>query len=528
MKGLIEEFKKQKILFQKIFFGKKILFFYFHPIFYSYVPLDLGYVLAKIEEESFKDSASKLNDFDFQFSPIYFIHSSFERTIESEKAAERFSLEREKKRVVKMIERKKPMAIFFFLDNVVWSGFWGLKGTLKIVREIRKSQKKEIRNIFIGFQSYKVTGEVIEKVFNLKLINCWIGEDPASSFLEIDKILKKEKVNNVYYCFNQEDFKKEKEAKLQRRISLIKQQKDQRNNFIDKQLPSPYLTGVMDDFFSSFKDIKKAYLYSSFGCVFGCYYCFRSIKFSKLQLFSPWRFYDEIEYTVSRFRIYRFFVLDDFFVTSENRLSQFVYEFEKRKKKNKKLKKIKLFIMARIENFTSQKIAQLLKRINVVRIQIGLQTINPELEKYMRRKKGSYRKLIEITKWLQEENIYYSLDIIAGLPGDDIEYFKKTIDFGLKLKPIFIQVKQLYLNPGTLFHLKRNKFKIENEGFLDVGWFIFGVPVVLGSYKKKRIDKKYFKEAFCYTIDKFKKEKKMGYKILLDRKIIYKNPKKMQ
>jgi len=522
-KELTEELKKQKTALKKKIFGKKILFFYFHPILFSYTPLDLGYVLAKIEEESSKNFTSPLNSFHFQFTPINFIHNSLERTDGFKKAAEKFCLENEKKRVVRLVEKEKPAAIFFFLDNVLWSGFWGLNGALEIVKEIRKSQKEELKNIFIGFQSYKITGEVMKKVFDLELIDCWVGENPALSFFKTDKILKKEKVANVYYHFNQEDFRQEKEARLQRRINLINQ-KGHIDDFIDEQFPSPYLTGTMDSFFHSLKNIKSAYLYSSFGCVFGCYYCFRSIKFSKLQLFSPKRFYDEIEYIVSKFGIHRFSVLDDFFITSEERLRQFVDEFEKRKKKNKKLKEVELFIMARIENFTSQKIAQLLKKINVWDIQIGLQTINPKLEKYMRRKEGSYRKLVEIAKWLKEAGIYFKLDIIAGLPGDDIDYFKKTVDFGLSLKPSFIQVKQLYLNPGTLFHLKRDEFGIEDEGFLS-SRYKFGVPFVLGSNKENRIGRKYFKEAFEYVMDKFEKEEKMGFKILLNGKTIYKKPR---
>ncbi len=507
---------KERHKIQKKIFAPKIFFFYFHPVGQSYTPLDVGYIMAKIED-SIKKRNVPLDNFKFEIIPIYF----GPKYLESEnKFVKDFDTKKETERILELLKKNKPKAVFFFLDNILWSGFWGVGRSLELAELIKKYIKKE--DIFIGFQSYKITKEITHKAFNSKVLDCWIGENPAESFLQIERIIKKEKVENVYYDCNEID-NKENSAILQKNFFNQKCSVGEKNVFLDEKFPSPYLNGALDGFLFPVKKRKNfiCFTYSSFGCVFGCYYCFRSVKFEKLQLFSPKRFFDEIEYLILKFGFSNFTILDDCFAISKERLKDLVEEFESRKINNPKLKSVKLIVMSRIEVLEDEERIRLLKKLNIVKIQIGLQTINPKLDIYMRRIEGLAKKLELIKKWLSQEEILFSLDIIAGLPGDDLKNFKKTVDFALSLNPSFVQVKRLYLNPNTFFHLRQEEFGIVAEDFLTKKLV---TPLVV---KSDKIDNIYFEEAYKYSMAIAKKNPEIGFKFLFKEEYFFRPDKKM-
>ena len=140
-------------------------------------------------------------------------------------------------------------------------------------------------------------------------------------------------------------------------------------------------------------------------------------------------------------------------------------------------------------------------------MQIGLQTVNPNLQKYINRSftLDNFRRIAEL---LNENNIKLHLDVIMGLPDDTIEYFKKTIDYALELKPYSIQVKQFYLNPETLFHEQREKYEIKTQDRRG-GFFVPYVREARGG-----IGERYFREASRYAEEKIKEFPAIKWKLV--------------
>ena len=275
------------------------------------------------------------------------------------------------------------------------------------------------------------------------------------------------------------------------------------------RISSPYLSHVLDDFLAEKQEMRdgnfKAFLYSSRGCQFGCYYCSRSVKFERVCFFSTKRFYDELEYLFSKFKISRFFVLDDAFLFSKERLALFFEEFKKRKISNPELESISIYAMARPESLDEGSIF-LLKGINIRWIQIGLQTVKPDIAHFMNRDIpiDDFRN---IALSLKEAGIKIHLDIISGLPFDSLEYFKRTLDFAISLEPTRIQVKQFYLNPGTRFYFDRKKYAIEiekTERDLHVPYVVSAAGGVDGNYHRQ-VDQ--------YIEKKTKKNSSIGWRI---------------
>jgi radical SAM superfamily enzyme YgiQ (UPF0313 family) len=279
-------------------------------------------------------------------------------------------------------------------------------------------------------------------------------------------------------------------------------------------IPSPYLEHVFDahiqDCQARLGNSFRAFLVSSRGCSFGCFYCSRSVKFEKVRYFSPKRFYDELEYLFDQFGVYRFFVLDDAFLYSKQRLLEFEKEFENRLMVNPSMERICLTIMARPETIDKE-VVEILAKLNVKYIQIGLQTINPKLQHYMKRT-IDVGYFSQIREWLYKYDIELYLDVIIGLPGDSVEWCKKTVCYALSLDPFFFQVKQLYLNPNTLFQLRRLEYAIE----IEQSEMEFDVPCVI---RASGVDSKYFDEMNDFIMQKIAANPQVYWRYISKQKL---------
>lgn len=455
---------------------KKILFCYFHPQDnQNYTPVDIGYIAALV----------KINfphKFDIKIVPVSFL---------SGQKSPDFYVGQD----IADITSFQPNAVFFFLDNVLWFNVFALERAKILVTEL-KNRKPEI---FIGLQSHKIQSKEIMKILNSGLVDCIVKKNLENSFRELDKILKKEKVAGIAYF----------DGKNKKIINC--EENDLKTNCNLDYLPSPYLEGIFDDFLKEkqleFNGNFRAYLYFSRGCSFACYYCFRSVKYNKdIYFFSVARFYDEIEYLLDRFDIKDFFILDDSFLNPRLKMDNFLEEFERRKKKNPALEKITLSVMIRPELLNSRSVL-FLSKINVRWMQIGLQTVNPNLQKYINRN-FAMDNFGRIAEMLHKNGIKLHLDVIIGLPDDTLKYFKKTVDYALELKPYSIQVKQFYLNPETLFYEQRKKYGIKTHDRRS-GYYVPYVREARGG-----IGEKHFREASRYVEDKIEEFPAIKWKLV--------------
>ena len=88
-------------------------------------------------------------------------------------------------------------------------------------------------------------------------------------------------------------------------------------------------------------------------------------------------------------------------------------------------------------------------RPGLFQFEIGVQTTNPETLKAVRRT-SDFRKLSSNVKRIRaKDNIHLHLDLIAGLPYEGIEAFRKSFNDVYSLRPHVLQLGFLKLLPGT-------------------------------------------------------------------------------
>ena len=432
---------------------KKILFCYFGPKIYT--PLDLAYILAFIKQ--------KPSQYEIEIVRLKFRKGKLGNL--SEYMEEAYYL-----------LSYNPDAVFFFLENIQWSRWYSKGAAERLSEYIKKVNKK----IFTGVQSCKISGKDSCELLKKKVWDTVVHKDPEYSFQFLDEIFNKSKVSGVsHYDFDSQEYVYTPERQFEEEKNL-------------DYIPSPYLNGVLDEFLEK-RQVEcsneyEASLCSCRGCPFGCYYCYRSVKFESMRYFSPQRVYDEIEYGLNKFGVYRYFLIDDCFLTSKQRLKEFVKEFEERKQLNQKLSTICLNINSRPE-LIDEEVISLFSQINIKFLQIGLQTINPSLQKYMTRN-IDVEKFRNISAWCKKYNIQLHLDVIIGLPGDTIEYFKKTLNYAVDLAPHLLQVKQLYHNPETKFFNEQDSYEfiIEKKKRASAVPYVVGAPGISNEYKKEAYD----------------------------------------
>lgn len=430
--------------------------------------MDIGYVIAMINKEF-------PNAYECELYRL-----SYEVMRKKSEPAEEVR-ERNIREDADFIRCYKPHAVFISIENILWSKVFAFGRAVKIAEKLREYSP----DAFIALQSFKMLPEEITAVLERDIFDCVISGSFEKYLRNFEEIISKKPVPGIYYPENQENGIPDEQSCS----ACANKELDESPDNLD-DLPSPYLNHVFDNFIQMnqlrYNHSFRAFLVSSRGCSYGCYYCFRSVKHEKVRYFSAQRFYDEMEYLLNSFGVRRFFVLDDAFLYSKERLREFVKEFQKRSALNPGLEHINIFVMARPETI-DEEVVEILSKLKISFIQIGLQTINPAIQHYMNRAvKPDY--FMDINKWIKKYDIRMSLDIIVGLPNDSIDWLKKTLLYALSLKPNSLQIKQFYLNQSTLFHVNREKYGIETEQ-RQKG---FETPYVI---KANGIDEAYHKEA---------------------------------
>ncbi|SVD71077.1 uncharacterized protein METZ01_LOCUS423931, partial [marine metagenome] len=96
----------------------------------------------------------------------------------------------------------------------------------------------------------------------------------------------------------------------------------------------------------------------------------------------------------------------------------------------------------------------------VGQLDIGIQTFNPETLDAMKRP-TNFIKFDQIMTMIQKWELPYSIDLILGLPGDNLEGWKHSVREVMKYKPQRYQSFLCSILPGTEYDLNRKKYGIK-------------------------------------------------------------------
>ncbi|RGD75539.1 B12-binding domain-containing radical SAM protein [Anaerofustis stercorihominis] len=215
----------------------------------------------------------------------------------------------------------------------------------------------------------------------------------------------------------------------------------------------PYKNVNMEDFQN-----KIIYYESQRGCPYNCSYCLseldKSLRFRDLN-----KVKEEIMFFIdNNIPLVKF--IDRTF-NADNKRAKEIIRFILRNSKHTK------FHFEVCANLLDDEIIELLGSApnDMFQLEIGLQSINEHTIKEINRTTDTEKIGINVLKLLKNDNVHIHLDLISGLPYEDLNSFKESFNFAYNLKPHMLQLGFLKILHGTMMEKKKKDYDLKYNDF---------------------------------------------------------------
>lgn len=204
--------------------------------------------------------------------------------------------------------------------------------------------------------------------------------------------------------------------------------------------------------------VKRYYYETTRGCPFSCSYCLSSMGNSVVFLEDE-RIRKELEYFIGSKVMQVKFVDRTFNYDDAGAIRIWRYLIEKYKKENNETN----FHFEIVADLLSEDALEMLKSVpeGLFRFEVGIQTTNKNTLAEISRKTDIERAFSNISRVIRETNVDVHLDLIAGLPLEDMESFKKSFNDVMGLRPDVVQLGFLKLLKGSKLRHTAHKYGIE-------------------------------------------------------------------
>jgi radical SAM superfamily enzyme YgiQ (UPF0313 family) len=228
------------------------------------------------------------------------------------------------------------------------------------------------------------------------------------------------------------------------RIEEIKGISYRANGKIQSNQPRPLLENL-DDIPSPFNeaiDDPSHYILieTQRGCPFECGFCSYHKNFKCVRHFSLERIKKDLKHLIHS-GVKKLYLADPTFNLNRERAKEilrYIGSINKDTIVNTELR----------AEFLDQETVDLLAKAGVTFLEIGLQSTNPVTLKTIGRT-TNFEKFENGINLLKKTKVQYVIQLIIGLPGDDLSTFKNSMDYVLRLAPDKLQVFELQLLPGS-------------------------------------------------------------------------------
>ncbi len=214
-------------------------------------------------------------------------------------------------------------------------------------------------------------------------------------------------------------------------------------------IPFPYEDEIPD---------RIIYYEASRGCPFNCSYCLSS-TLRGLRHFNIDRVKRELKYFIAKdVKLVKF--VDRTF-NANKKIAMEIWEFLINNSKNT------LFHFEIAGDILDDEEIELLKSApkGLFQFEIGVQTTNSEILKNINRIMDFNRVKKNVVSLMKGDNIHCHLDLIAGLPGENIASYRKSFDMCMEIEPHVLQLGFLKVLKGSPIYLQREKYGIHHINF---------------------------------------------------------------
>jgi radical SAM superfamily enzyme YgiQ (UPF0313 family) len=212
-----------------------------------------------------------------------------------------------------------------------------------------------------------------------------------------------------------------------------------------EKLPSPWLSGVLTP------PKGGGLLWEvARGCRFDCSYCFDSLGSQSVSKLPEERLAAELE-LFNAAGVSQVWALDSTFnfpAERGKRLLQLLAGYAE---------DIHFHLEAKVD-YLDEEMIQMLALIPCS-IQIGLQSFHPQVLRAIHRSLD-VESSVEKIRQMAEAGITYGFDLIYGLPGDDLDGFRSSLELALSLRPNQVDIFPLAVLPGTRLFEQKGEYQM--------------------------------------------------------------------
>ncbi|OGS37633.1 MAG: hypothetical protein A2293_16545 [Elusimicrobia bacterium RIFOXYB2_FULL_49_7] len=238
------------------------------------------------------------------------------------------------------------------------------------------------------------------------------------------------------------------------------------------------------------------------GCPYACSFCQEPTVYynkSGRRIRNPIDVVDEWQYLISHFNLKELYIDDATFNADEDYLNAILDEYERRN--------MRIFLSAMGDARISNKLLERLSRNGFTGLKIGVESIHPHILKGINKSWLKINDIERVVTKCRELNIFIHGTFILGLPGDNVDTIRQTIDYALKTNFSFIQFSPFIPLPGTKIYDEIRKLNWRFETNTDNNIFISRPELSatelckLYKYAQSRINKRVFSS--LYLIKKY-------------------------
>ncbi len=277
--------------------------------------------------------------------------------------------------------------------------------------------------------------------------------------------------------------------------------RDENGGIIATKLPAPL---NMDDIPFAYEDLtpfknRIIYYESSRGCPFGCSYCLSSVEKS-LRFRSLDKVFAELKHFIDN-KVPQVKFVDRTFNAKHDRVIA-ILNFLKENDNG-------------VTNFHFEVSADLLRddeielmstlRPGLIQLEIGVQSTNPETLRAINRTADMDKLRRNVEAVYKVRNIHQHLDLIAGLPYEDLASFRKSFGDVYSMKPDQLQLGFLKVLSGTQMSAESDEYGIVYSDrtpyeVLRTNWLSYGDILVLKGVEEM-VEIYYNSGQFKYSIE---------------------------
>jgi radical SAM superfamily enzyme YgiQ (UPF0313 family) len=252
---------------------------------------------------------------------------------------------------------------------------------------------------------------------------------------------------------------------------------------------------------------------SSKGCPFMCSYCINKVLMDKykgkgnyLRFRSINNLFKEIKQVIKKYNVQEIEFYDDTFTLNKPRLKEFCRRYPEEIG-------LPFYINARV-NAVSKGDFESLKKAGCVRVSIGIEAGDEKIRNPVLKRNQTEQQIIDTFRWAKEAGLKtYSFNMI-GIPYENEESIKKTIELNRKINPDYVGVSIFNAFKGTeLYDLCLEKNWITKQYSKS---YFQSTNIKHPEFTIKQLKK--IRDRFGFEVYKIK-NKKRAYIDLIDKKL---------